>query len=289
MTEHDSLHVPDVMVEQYRLGELPPDQADRVERLSRLDEGLRRRIEALDRSDEEIARQYPPAWMAGAIRARLQQGSTGWTTNAVRRRRFSLAMAAAAIVLVFAVSRELVAPQGIFGVKPEGPAAGGGGPAVAPRGDATGGAGADRIKGLRPALAMYRQTARGSETLADGTVARRGDLVRVGYASGRRAYGVILSIDGRGAVTIHLPPDGRRAAPLKSQATVLLDQAYELDDAPNWERFYFITGHTAFDVGPVVEAARRAAAAEPRTPPRALALPGGLDQTTFSLQKEARP
>ena len=30
---------------------------------------------------------------------------------------------------------------------------------------------------------------------------------------------------------------------------MLLDHAYELDDAPRWERFYFITGDTPFSVG----------------------------------------
>jgi hypothetical protein len=68
-----------------------------------------------------------------------------------------------------------------------------------------------RIKGTvdgRPALAVYRRTPAGSERLADGDVARAGDLLRVGYASGGRAYGVILSIDGTGAVTLHLPPSG---------------------------------------------------------------------------------
>ena len=41
---------------------------------------------------------------------------------------------------------------------------------------------------------------------------------------------------------------------------MLLDQAYELDDAPRWERFYFVTGDTPFAVAPIVDAARRAAA-----------------------------
>ena len=129
---------------------------------------------------------------------------------------------------------------------------------------------------------MYRRTSGGSETLADGAVARQGDLVRVGYRSAGHAYGVIFSIDGRQTVTMHLPREGDRAAPLAREATVLLDRAYELDDASLWERFYFVAGDAPFDVAPIVAAARRA-------PSAALALPRGLDQATFSLQKEARP
>ena len=66
----------------------------------------------------------------------------------------------------------------------------------------------DRIKGLRPALTIYRRTAAGTETLADGSVARPGDLLRVGYTARGTAYGVILSIDGARSVTLHLPPEG---------------------------------------------------------------------------------
>jgi hypothetical protein len=70
---------------------------------------------------------------------------------------------------------------------------------------------------------------------------------------------------------------------------VLLAQAYELDDAPLWERFYFIAGDTPFDVAPVMQAARDAAAKASGSPPAGLALPRGLEQTSFTLQKESRP
>ena len=148
----------------------------------------------------------------------------------------------------------------------------------------------ERIKGLVPALTLYRQTAAGSETLADGAVAHTGDVIRVGYRAAGRSHGVIVSIDGRGEVTMHLPSDGDRAAALDRGATVLLDHAYELDDAPRWERFYFlITGATPFSVAPVLDALRRAATTPAYVATARLALPAGLDQSAFSLQKEARP
>jgi hypothetical protein len=98
-----------------------------------------------------------------------------------------------------------------------------------------------------------------------------------------------VSIDGAGNVTMHLPPAGDRAAALKHETTVLLDQAYELDDAPRWERFYFVAGESPFDVAPVMQAARDAAAKISGLPPAGLALPRGLEQSGFTLQKESRP
>ena len=136
---------------------------------------------------------------------------------------------------------------------------------------------------------MYRKTSTRSETLPDGAFARKGDVVRVGYEAAGRPYGLILSIDGRGVVTRHLPTTGDLAARLEPSSTVLLDQSYELDDAPRWERFYFITGMSRFAVAPVLEAAEQAAANQRDRPPTHLALPDGLEHSIFSLQKEDTP
>jgi hypothetical protein len=89
-------------------------------------------------------------------------------------------------------------------------------------------------------------------------------------------------------VTLHLPPAGDRAVPLAAGKTILLDAAYELDDAPRVERFYFVTGTEPFSATPVLNAARRAAAQGAGSVPAALPLPTGLDQVTFAIQKEER-
>jgi hypothetical protein len=100
---------------------------------------------------------------------------------------------------------------------------------------------------------------------------------------------VILSVDGRGAVTRHLPANGARAALLGHDRMNLLDAAYELDDAPGWERFYFVTADAAFDVEGIVSAARQLAARDLRHPPGLLPLGREFSQAMFLLQKEARP
>jgi hypothetical protein len=258
-------HVPDLILEQYRLNELPREETDRIERLLRTDRALRRRLEALEQSDDEIARQYPPEWLARRVRERMPDGARVDRPRAGGVRRWALgsAVAAAAVMVVFLVPWSSIRPT----------------------------ADDDRIKGptLSPTLAVYRRTAQGSETLADGAVARPGDLLRLGYVSAGRGYGAILSIDGRGMATLHLPPNGTRAASLRSDGTILLDHAYELDDAPAWECFYFVTAEHPFDVGPILDAARRAATRDLRSPPRTLPIPRELGQSSFSVQKEVRP
>jgi hypothetical protein len=96
---------------------------------------------------------------------------------------------------------------------------------------------------------------------------------------------VILSVDGRGVVTQHLPRDGTQAARLAAESQVLLDFAYELDDAPRWERFYFVAGPAPFDATPVIEAARGVAASGAASPPPALPLRMNVRQSSVLLVK----
>ncbi|MDE2734261.1 MAG: ActD-like protein, partial [Gemmatimonadota bacterium] len=67
--------------------------------------------------------------------------------------------------------------------------------------------------------------------------------------SGGLQFGAILSVDGRGTVTQHLPATGTEAVPLAAQDT--LDVAYELDDAPRWERFYLVAADRRFELATV--------------------------------------
>jgi len=68
----------------------------------------------------------------------------------------------------------------------------------------------DRVKGLEPTLLLFRKTPEGSEPLKDGAAARAGDLIRIGYRAAGQRWGVIVSVDGRGVVTRHLPRERAR-------------------------------------------------------------------------------
>ena len=70
---------------------------------------------------------------------------------------------------------------------------------------------------------------------------------------------------------------------------VLLEQAYELDEAPRWEKFYLITGQTPFDVAAILDAARRAAAAAGAAGPSALVVAPELEQASVLFLKEGKP
>jgi hypothetical protein len=243
--------IPDVLLERYRLNELPPAMTAAIEREIAGDPAAAERLAALARSDDEIRATYVPPRFVRATRAR-RSSPRGWL----------LAGTLAAVVTTMLA----VMPRVPLGADPD-----------------------VRLKGAvggRPYLTVYRWTAAGSERLADGDTARPGDLLRLGYAPAGRAYGVILSIDGRGTVTLHLPPQNPardEAVPLTQSPLALLDAAYELDEAPRIERFYLVTAARPFKIAPVLAAARAAG-----TAPAALPLPSSLEQVTFALQKEIR-
>ena len=262
-------NVTDLALEQFRLNELPRAEAERVQRVLDTDGSVRSRLAAIVRSDEAVAREYPPAWLASQIRERAAgRGTVVLPRRPITWWAWPLGLTTASLALLFMLPGPLARPN---------PST-----TVATTEDS-------RPKGARPALAVYRRTDRGSETMADGAIARAGDLLRLGYPAVTHTYGVILSVDGRATVTRHLPATGARAALLGHDRLNLLNTAYELDDAPGWERFYFVTADTEFDVEPILSATRQLAVRDLQHPPGLLPLGREFSQAMFLVQKEARP
>src|SRR5690606_33901846 len=110
------------------------------------------------------------------------------------------------------------------------------------------------------------------ERLVDGATAEEGDLVQLSYVSAGRRYGAIFSIDGTGELSLHLPLEGGEAVLLEAGPAVALSHAYELDDAPAFERFFFVVSDEPFRLEPILEAARSLPEGESRLP-----LPRGFE------------
>ena len=144
-----------------------------------------------------------------------------------------------------------------------------------------------RIKGQDPSLLVFRKVGQQVQMLKDSQTVARGDVLQVAYVAAAARYGVVASVDGRGEVTIHFPAAGESTA--LSQGKVLLDHAYELDDAPSFERFVFLTGAEPFDIDAVRTSL---AASAPATPEALPTLPTfGKEQHlfTFLLRKQEAP
>jgi len=121
------------------------------------------------------------------------------------------------------------------------------------------------IKG-DPSLLVYRKAGKRPERLANGAAVHAGDQLQLAYVARGKRYGAVLSLDGAGKVTFHLPSDGAaKAAPLGTRGEVFLPESYELDDAPRFERFLLVAGDAPFDVAPLAAVITGAAAPPPGT------------------------
>lgn len=263
--------IPDWKLERFLLGELPSDEMLSIERGLSSDPGLKRRLEALEASNAAILEAHPPREMAKAIVNRA--GSAGAVPALAARPRSSyrralfpaIAFGTAALVFV------LVKPAGFDR------------DAGVPVGDVPD---VIRLKGMEPGLFVFKKSPGGPERLSDGASAASGDVLQLAYVSTERPYGIILSIDGRGAVTLHHPSDPAASQRLELNRRVFLEKAYQLDDAPGFERFFYLGSSSPLDVARVLQAARRLAADPARAVREPLALDPSARQISFTLMKE---
>lgn len=143
-----------------------------------------------------------------------------------------------------------------------------------------------RIKGLVPQLHLHRQQGEAIERLHDGSMAREGDLVQISYMAAGNHYGVVVSLDGSGVVTLHHPERPETRATLVAHGEHALDHAYELDDAEPYERFVFVTsGDEPLEPAVVVAAARSLAGHPDAARHSSLPLPERWQQSSITLHK----
>lgn len=258
MTGGQVHHVPDWRLERFLLQELGSEENEALRRRLGESAELRERLAALERSSAEILAAHPPSRVAAEVRARMGDSPASPPRPGFR---YVIAVAAGLVLMAGAAGwRELWRNP-------------------ADSADQT------RVKGLAPQLLIFRKSAlAGVERLSEGSAARERDLVQLAYQAAGRRYGVVVSIDGRGVVTRHLPAAGEEAQPLQAGAPVALPEAYELDDAPGFEQFYLVAADEPFPVGPVLEAVRRGHAGGGGG---RLDLPPSMDQFSFVLRKES--
>ena len=260
--------IPDLYLEQLVLGELPE------ERKREISTQHQKELDGLRLSNEEILKKYPPSRMIEKINTRLaaeaQDSSNvvearGWFTP----RRTGMLLAAAVFAIIAGISPVLFKQDSTAADAPV---------------EMT------RIKGMEPSISLYRNLSGSVEELKNGARAQERDLLQISYNSAGRLYGVIFSIDGRGIVTLHHPSAANGSILLERNGDIALDFSYQLDDAPVFERFFFITSDTSFTIDTVLNAAKVFASELVETNATgmkgSLDLPEELEQKSLTLQKE---
>ncbi|MEL6183430.1 MAG: ActD-like protein [Myxococcota bacterium] len=241
------------LIERVALGERDPSELTEAERVH---------LGRLEADNAALLARHPPSAVAAEVarRARVED------VRAMRRRRPILW---AAPVLVGAAGLSLM-----VGLRD--PADGGHAAPPALR---------DSVRMKGQALLLHRKTSAGSELLRDGGRASAGDRVQLGFRLDAARHIVLLSVDGRGVVTLHLPDSRAQLAPRFEAGTASVPFSYELDDAPHFERFFLVAAPETFSVSDAVDAAE-SLARQPESDAASLELPAGLSQLDLTLRKE---
>ena len=245
-------------LEQLAAGQLDARAAEELRARLASDGEATARLHALRTSNEEILQGHPPDAVAAEIKRRFHLDKTTRATTARPRSpaRMIWLLAPAGLAAAFLL---LAQPQ----------------PSNLPGTGDTTDVEPTRSKGAAR-LRVYRKAGDQVQRLTDGALVRPHDTLQLAYSPGERPFGAVLSVDGRGVVTLHLPEQAGPAPRLKGGGEVPLPHAYELDAAPGFERFVFVTADRPFAVSDV------ARALETGKP-----LPAGIDQTIFTVRKES--
>lgn len=272
--------LPDWLVERAALDEIGPAHRERIARADPRE--LADRIAAVRAETAAELTHHPAGPAVAQIEAQvLAQARQRAELSEQQRRRLrrwlGLATSALAIVVVVGLAsrRAQVAPPGT----------------ATPAGQApdTADDESTRIKGA-PRLAAFRLVGDQVERLTQDAIVSAGDIIQLRYTPVGQRHGVIASVDGAGVVTLHFPlhDDAPPEATAMAPDTTALPNAYALDDAPRFERFFFVTAASPIDVREVLAAAR-SLARQGDSATASLELPAGLRQWSLRLRKADRP
>ena len=256
-------YVSTLMLERYHLGEVSARERKLVETELASDKALQFRYKALEDSDRELRRRYPwehssikNASVAADSHDAVRPGRPGSFPMMNRfptgKRLWGLCVAAILLIVLFPsvyflrgwVSGEIGEVSGV---------------------------GPDRLKGMeiKAELSIYLKEnlsqpaipADEGYKLPDSTLLREGNTVQLAYLTppGDVYYGVIFSIDGRSVVTLHYPYRRQQSPIMTAGKRTFLDEAYTLDDAPDFEIFFMVVSQDPLNTESVLKTAEELA------------------------------
>ena len=239
--------IPDWKLERFLTGDLPEGEMHEIRELEATDEKLALRLKLLREDNKAILNKLPFEALAGKLVGSADTANVMRTTP-----HFSFVKFAAAAVFVLAVALVAFMAQRET-VVTGGNANGNDGDIAQTQGlqnmqvAMNENASDTRIKGLDARMEVWKKTTSGIVQLQDLDEVREGDEIQLRYAVPEKCFGILFSMDGNGALTLHMG-DGVKAIELAPGKMNSLPFAYKLDDAPYFEKFFFVTSPKEFTV-----------------------------------------
>ena len=254
-------------IEQFVAGELDEAARQRFEETMRHDPELQRAVSELQAENKQFAQAHPfertkMAMQAGQVHRVVERPG-------MRRNSFWVATAFASVAALLVSLSVLRTPT----------------PAPELAVAAYDGTDTVRLKGVKPRLRIFKRLDTGSEELVDGAFVAPNETLQLRYLAGGYRYGAIVSIDGGGGVTLHYPANAQTSSGLAQNGEVALPYAYELDNAPKFEKFVFVLSNKPLLVSKLLDSARKQQALSGNIDVEKLELPAGAEALTMTLRK----
>jgi anti-sigma-K factor RskA len=270
--------ISDFVLERYVQGELPGKRVRKIKKWLKTDAQLREKIEEIEKSNREILTQYPPDFVVPMIMSRYNSKARDEIKEITRPKPVffkrilyaSPAFAAALVIILILfplrkgdidLSKDHTQQDEVL-VK-----------------------GMEEIDMSKPQLLVHRKHNDRIELLKNGARGKAGDLLQLAYIAAKQSHGVILSIDGNGNVTLHFPDKENNPTSLEQDKKILLPNAIELDNAPGFERFFFITSSLEINTGEILNKAGTLANNPDRGKKENLDLPENVNQYSIIIIK----
>ena len=239
--------IPDWKLEKYLTGDLPAEEMREIREMEATDEIFANRVKMLREDNAAILKKLPFEKLSEKI-AMMPGRSNAGAGNTVRVN-FKLVKLAAAAALVLAVETVALFSQRSLSEQS--------GTVLANNADGSqvmevamadvSGDDGLRIKGLSARMEVWKKTGDSAVQMENLGEAREGDEIQLRYAVAEKCFGLLFSMDGNGTITMHMGHENR-AVELEPGKMTTLPFAYKLDNAPKFEKFFFLTSKNEFEL-----------------------------------------
>lgn len=236
--------IPDWKLEKYLTGDLPAEEMHEIREMEAIDEIFAGRVKMLREDNAAILKKLPFEKLSEKI-AMMPGRSNAGAGNTVRVN-FKLVKFAAAAALVLAVVTVALFSQRSLSEQSGTVLATAANTqlmevAMADQNDDV------RIKGLSARMEVWKKTGDSAVQMENLGEAREGDEIQLRYAVAEKCFGLLFSMDGNGTITMHMGHENR-AVELEPGKMTTLPFAYKLDNAPKFEKFFFLTSKSEFEL-----------------------------------------
>lgn len=269
----DKMKINDLKLEQYRLGELQEEEMLLINKQIKLYPELQNRLKKIEEEETIFHKEISSEEMIGDILNKHQSKKI----KSKRKLSFSLVLVPVMIITVMVsitiftqFNKEPVhkttQDKDILRVKGDG-----------------------RKLKEDPKIFLFKKTdTKKVENIKNNSLAQEGDLFQIAYTAGNKKYGIILSLDGKETFTLHYPETEDKNCQLKHGQLVYLEHSYELDNAPDFEQFWFISSNTKIDIAGIIKMIKKGKIKNLMDTSAKFSLPDHFSQHSILVKKRGR-